>query len=681
MKKKLSLFNSGWIVPLFLLLVAALVFGPLLPRLGFYWDDWAKILVSRLWGLRAYVAYYAEDRPISAWTHIALTPILGASPLPWHLLTLLLRWLSAWGLWWGLNGIWPAARRQNLVAALLFLVYPVFIQQPAAVTFHQQWLQYALFFLSLGAMVAAQRRPARFWLWSGVSILTMLLQLSVTEYFVPLELIRPFVLWLIVCPPEGAAPAGERLALRRRLGRTALAWAPYLALLAVYTLWRLFFQHLSGADPYRANTLYAFLANPVGTLRQVSLVVMIDELRILVTTWADLLYLQMINVPPFTLLSYAAGAGVGLLSGGFLWIYSRRQAQVPPAGWVRQAALLGLVAVLLGPLPAWITGRQVVFDFHSNRYAMPAMFGAALLFAAGIEWLVQRRLQVALLVGVLVALSAGLHMRVANDYRWLWTDEQRFFWQLSWRAPNLQAPTALFLEEEPFPNQGLFSTSAALNLVYPQPPGWGAQAGPSAPAQANRLAYWVYALKPRYRTPPASLAINLTSTFRTLQFNGQTPDSLLLAKDALHANCLWVLRPTDTDLPYLSPVQRAFLPVSNQSRILGSPAAPGYPPVEMLGPEPPHTWCYYFEKADLARQLQDWQAISRLAAEAKTRGYGPQISGSNAPYEWLPFIEGLARAGDWSEAARLTRRSAEQDAHYQPMLCRLWTQNSRPQRG
>ena len=37
--------------PLFMLLVAILAFGLMIPGLGFYWDDWAKILVSRLYGL------------------------------------------------------------------------------------------------------------------------------------------------------------------------------------------------------------------------------------------------------------------------------------------------------------------------------------------------------------------------------------------------------------------------------------------------------------------------------------------------------------------------------------------------------------------------------------------------------------------------------------------------------
>src|SRR5512146_2168695 len=115
--KNIRVSFSNRAVPVFLLLIAVLSFGLLIPWLGFYWDDWAKILVARLWGLRAYFGYYAEDRPVSAWTHILFTPLLGMSPLAWQIFALLLRWLGAWGMAWSMNVLWPFARRQNLSAA------------------------------------------------------------------------------------------------------------------------------------------------------------------------------------------------------------------------------------------------------------------------------------------------------------------------------------------------------------------------------------------------------------------------------------------------------------------------------------------------------------------------------------------------------------------------------------
>ena len=681
---KRSHLITGLSAPVFLLLITCLSFGPVIGELGYYWDDWAKILVPRLWGLADYFQYYAEDRPLSSLTHILFTPILGTTPLPWHVFTLLLRWLSAWGMLWALNGLWPRNQRENLLAALLFVIYPVFVSQPAAVTFHQQWLQYALFFLSLGAMIYAYRQRTAgnrraFHSLTALSLLALIAQISVTEYFIPLELVRPLVLWMLL--------AGEHPNPRSRVRPVLQAWWIYLIPAAAYSIYRLFFVQLPGADPYAPKTLYELSANPLPALKQAVLVAFVDLYHILVDVWGDLLKLKFTQVPPFTLASYGAAALAGLASAAALIFLPLSSSEAKDTGsqqpetmamrkddWPRDAFLLGLAAVLLGPVPAWITGRQVVFDFHSDRYAMAAMFGAALLLAALICWLAQGRVQRAVMASVLVSFAVILHLRVANDYRWIWIDQQRTFWELSWRAPGLKAPTALFYEFEPFPNQGLFSTSAALNLMYPQEAAWQSAGSPTIPDSRDRLAFWVYALHPRWNQAPDDLEIGLSTTFRSLHFEGQTPDTLLLYNDPQFANCLWVLSERDNDHPYLSERMRGFLPISNLERILPQALEQGYPPASILGREPPHnTWCYYFETADLARQQQDWAQIAGLYDAALAGGFHTGASASNSPYEWLPFVEGLARAGRVEDASALTLQAYERDPNYQPMLCSLWS--------
>ena len=262
-------------------------------------------------------------------------------------------------------------------------------------------------------------------------------------------------------------------------------------------------------------------------------------------------------------------------------------------------------------------------------------------------------------------------MRVANDYRWIWTAQQRFLTELSWRAPGLKAPTALFFENEPFPNQGLFSTSASLNLLYPQ-----------SVSQGQPLGY--LGLRPAPALPARARLVHtfgVSTTFRTLTFQGSTPNSLLLYKDPRFSNCLWVLSERDQGHPYLPELVRAFLPISNLERIDPNPAAPANPPTGLLNAEPENSWCYYFEKADLARQQGDWQQAASLADEALARGYSPDAPASNSPYEWLPFIEGLANVGRLEEAANLTRLAFRRDHYYQAMLCRLWTQDLEDSRG
>jgi len=646
----------SWTFPLVLLVLCVVAFGLFIPFIGFYWDDWAKILVSPVYGLSGYWDYYAEDRPLSGWTHVLLTPLLGHSPLPWQIFTLGLRWLTAWGMWWCLSTLWPGARRASAYAAALFVVYPVFTLQPIAVTFHQQWLQYALFVFSAGAMLKAARDPRRYWQWTGAALAASLLQLSVTEYFVGNELLRPVMLLILACQLETS--------WRRRFLTLLRQYAPYALLLGVYLAWRFFFIRLSGDDPYQAVTLAGLLQQPVETLVGLFKTMVRDTHATLVASWLALLEIRRETLSIPLLLGFT---GAAVVSAAALVVYFLRlddgetRTETEPSGWVLQAAALGLLATLAGMLPAWATGRDVLDGFHANRYALPAMFGASLLFASLLVWIAQRRLQQAVLLGVLVALALGMHLRTGNEFRWNWTEQQRFYWQLAWRAPALQPDTAIVLEEEPIPDQGLFSTSAALNLLYPQP------------EEHPTLAYWVYTLLPRYAGGvPADLKIHFQSRFRTLSFKSDAPASILVETRPARGNCLWVLDATYQDDPYLSDRMRAYLPASSLGRIGNRPAA-GYPPRDFFGKEPERSWCYFFEKGDLARQLGDWTQAAGLADQAIERGYQPSTQGANSPHEWVPFIEAYAHEERWEEARDLTLASFAADQNYGGSLCRLWS--------
>ncbi len=330
--------------------------------------------------------------------------------------------------------------------------------------------------------------------------------------------------------------------------------------------------------------------------------------------------------------------------------------------WRTQAFVLGAAAFVLGVLPAWATGRQIVFDFHSDRYALPAMFGASLLWIALITWFNPGRWQRSLWVTLVVTLAMGLQLQTANASRQLWKNEQRFFWQLAWRAPSLQPNTALLTYSEVFPNQGLFSLSAALNLLYPPQP------------TAKSLPYWWYTLTPRYRLGEISDPITLTfkTQFRSLGFRGASPNTLLVQYDLSHGSCLWVITADNAGEPGIEPLTSAMSKITNLSLILPTPSAGWQTPQELFGSEPPHDWCYYYEKADLARQQQDWSTLLSLAEQARKRGFAPTDSRSNAPHEWLPFIEAYAQTNQWAEAASLTQDAASLGREYEPMLAKLW---------
>ncbi|MEJ2706194.1 MAG: hypothetical protein P8074_01150 [Anaerolineales bacterium] len=644
-----------WSVPLALLALCALSFGLLIPWLGFYWDDWPVILMTRLQGAAGFIRFYQYDRPFSAWTYLITAPILGTSPLPWHIFTLLLRWITVVGMWWSLRGLWPRRTREVTWMAFLFAIYPVFTQQPTSVAYSQHWTVFALFFLSLGAMIQSLRTPRWYWPLTALAVTAALVHLLTMEYFLGLELLRPLILWLML---------GEReIDARQRLKATLKYWLPYILVLLVFVVYRLFFLTLAGEDPNNPELLFALFSQPIqAALRLVEAAIQ-DSLYILITSWYQTIQPSQISLTDRFLLVSEVIAFLGAVAVlvFLLRFKSGPQEETPSEEkvndrWALQAMALGLLAVVLGPLPVWLTGKQVILGLYGNRFGLASMFGASIFLVALLEWFTPRRLAKAITLSVLVGLAIGFHLRNANEYRWIWTKQTRFYWQLHWRAPDLQPKTAILSEGELFKYVGYYSTSMGLNLMYPHPP---------SGAEMN---YWFVDLYRNYQRNRSGLAkgIPIKRDFRSFNFSGQSTDSLVIRYEPEQGSCLWVLGPNDADNPILSETIIEVLPASNFDLISAQPVD-GYPPTDIFGPEPEHTWCYYYQKAELARQMGDWEQIVSLGQQAQQQGHG-----ANEIQEWLPFIEGYAMAGELQPALDLTDQVRRVDPALEPRLCHLW---------
>jgi len=105
--------------------------------------------------------------------------------------------------------------------------------------------------------------------------------------------------------------------------------------------------------------------------------------------------------------------------------------------------------------------------------------------------------------------------------------------------------------------------------------------------------------------------------------------------------------------------------LSDPNLIVNVPRAqlPGF-----YGDEPEHDFCFYFQKADLARQFKDWDSIVKYGESALSLGSHPY-----EPAEQFVFIEGYAHVGQWQRAVELSRKAYETSPDVMgPMLCRLW---------
>jgi hypothetical protein len=651
---KLSNSLRPFAFPLALLSLMVLAFGLLIPTLGFFWDDWPVLLTNRLLGNAGLWEFYTYDRPISAWTYVLTLPILGESAPAWHIFTLLLRFATALALWITLRGIWPERRNEAAYAALLFAVYPIFIQQPISVAYSQHWITYLLFFISLGGMVYAVRRPRLFWPLTALSVFTAALHLATMEYFAGLELIRPLVLWLVLS--NEAAP---RLA---RLRRTLVYYLPYLLVLIGFFIWRLFLLHIPGEDVNSPTLLIEMLRTPLPALQRLAEFVLQDMMQALVFVWSRLVDPNTVDLHQLTtFLFWLVALITGVAAFFFLSFYRRNSEDAPiqPDRWPLQAMGLGMTIILAGMLPVWLSDRQMIEGLYGNRYGLPAMFGAALLWVGLLRWLVAGRMKQILLVSIMLGLAVGLHLRVANDYRWSWISQQRFYWQLNWRAPSIAPHTAILSDGEIFPFVGWYSTAAGINLLYPE-------------GQGEDLNYWFFSLgrEIEYQLPEFLDGITLKQGLRNYTFEGESKNGLVIHYEPNDFDCLIILSPEDAELPDLPSITRRALPNANPSRILAQSSP--LPSTAIFGPEPEHTWCYYYQKASLARQFADWDAVVQLGDQVQAQGYHPRKSTSDTPHEWLPFIEGYAMTGQLEKAREISQTVLSEDERMLVSLCQLW---------
>jgi len=159
------------------------------------------------------------------------------------------------------------------------------------------------------------------------------------------------------------------------------------------------------------------------------------------------------------------------------------------------------------------------------------------------------------------------------------------------------------------------------------------------------------------------LAIEQNYLART--FHGNTSQMVVI--DFSPPGCLRVLDPLiDSENRLLDPLLRDAAVLSNTSMIKGDQTVPM--PTSLFASEPAHGWCYYFEKADLARQFGDWDEVVKLGKKAFNLNDSP-----NNPLERFVFIEGYTHVGEWTRAVELSKVSYRVSKDFVgPLLCRLW---------
>ena len=650
MLKKIK--DSWWIDILLLVLISALAYLPDVLSLSYYRDDWYYMYDGLVAGPKIFEIMFLHLRPARGPLFAFLFSLFGTSPLPYHLLSYFWRLLGGLSLFWMFGLLWPGRRSARFFAATMFTIYPGFLWWVSGIEYQPMVLSLGLQVLSIAltfkAVLTENLRQRIF--WYALSIMTGLYALSLVDYTTGIEAFRWIGVFVLVNRRT------DLRSWRQKLSQTLKFVAPTLLIPLAYLLWRQFFFE----NWRKATDITLQLSAIVSSVTAFFwwLVYSIQSfLNVTVFAWglpfSQIFYANRLRDILIGLAFAVVGLSLALLAENW---FSKDSGE-PDAnskGWTREAILLGIFGSLAGILPIVLANRTVAFGRFSH-YALPASI-AAVLLVAGLVYSVKGGLSRTIVIGLFVGLAMLTHRGLSAQARSEEAMIQNFWWQMSWRAPDLK-PGVLLITTYPFDfADDIDVVIGPANFIY----------YPEKQAQA-----------------PVKLAVNAEVV------QGQTVTDILVGKkerlvnyydaheyDSNFANVLIVTQPSaNACLRVIDPrwpnysmtdgnwVSETAAKSKVDNIVLTGPSH--LPPAYLFGPDPGHDWCYYFEKADLARQAGDWQEVVRLYGGAKSQGLTP-----NDQIELMPFLQAYAYLGDKQAVKQLSTIINAQD-WYKLQTCQV----------
>ncbi len=656
MRKTISFLTSGLSTPWLLLLLTSISFGLTIPFLGYFMDDWYLIWFKHAFSALEYPAYFALDRPLMGYFYIAANALLfnSESPLVWHIFGILTRWVCTLALWQFLNTLWPKNLKQNTWVALLAAVFPGFTQHWIVVVYSFFYICLAGLFFSFTLMIRALRSRKLFWLNYILSILIGFYAYAAAEFYFGLELIRPLIIWFVL--------ADFFPVRRQRFWKTLKYWSPYLVVYLAFGVWRTFFfesmNHTITLTDQLSTSLWGVIIRGLGkTINAV--------LESTLTVWTQILDLS--NYPSLgkiPWLIFILSLTVFFILIWWLrshWKNNRNDNGETPDSWSSQSFWLGVFSLIVAVLPFWAADLDVSTIYPYDRFMLAYLFGSCLIVAGMInQFSRNRNLQVAFL-SILVAAAVAFQVNHSVRYKNLAAYQKELIWQLAWRAPDLHPGTTLVTHT--LPSLEYLSGNAITSQVN-----WTYSI---APVDENRtMKYFFLFLTSPQQDAVKELAPDraIHYRFRTWQFIGST--NQILAVSDTSKGCLRVLdaelTPVNTVVELYPKSMADAVDLSNLDVIIAD-GSQKTPPTLFFRDEPAHTWCYYFEKADLARQYGDYAKSYSLVKEANSLSFYPLDL-----TEWYPFIDGALHLGHFDEATELSTRIIPDSYLVHNGVCNTW---------
>ena len=651
-------------IPLLFLIVTIVAYGLLLPLTGFYWDDWPFAWIAKFLGPQEFFPAFATVRPFLAPIFFVTTSLIPLEPIYWQLFALLIRFISGLSAWFALSQVWPHYKRQALIASLLFLVFPGYSQHWVALThINQEWIPFIFYLLSFGFTARALRNqyviarsgatkqsPDEEGITSGNerprndtinAFLLLIAGVFPTEYFIGLEPLRFLFIWVIV--------SEQTSGFRQRFVQTIKYWLPYLLIWLANAAWLAYFYTIGSYESYDVEvvtqpmTIPYFFSSIIEAIWKAGFYV-----------WGQVIVLMTNSITsPTSLLTLA----LIFLSFFLLSFYFLKHpfTQISTSKFALQAILIGVIGILLGRIPSCAAGLPLTLQSSYDRFMISMMLGGSLFATGLIELLIKNPRVKTYVFAVLIALGIGQQFFNANIFRRDWAKQQEIYWQLAWRIPAMDPGTVLLTDQMPIDYETDLSFTAPINWMY------------ASDYTRSDLPYAMLYVEKRLggSLPSLETNTNIELSFRTVSFKGSTSQAIVIYMP--RNGCLRVLNPAWGDEITYSRQSRFLvdaIPLSDASNIIMSNDQTVNLPFLS---EPEHTWCYYYAKAELARQKEDWLQVNDLINQAIFLGYQPEDT-----FEWLTYIEAKALIGEIEAAEKISADAFAQDKGIRDGLCLIW---------
>lgn len=642
-------------------------------KTGFYWDDWPVIWVYAEQGVDGIRKYFSSDRPVYGHVYSLLIPIFGFAKIPWFSLLLFSVFVMAITWFNFLIDLWPKQYSRAWLAASFLAVYPGFMHHGIAFTYSQHFVSGFLFVVSLHAsFIAVKNTCLRSFFWIIVSTITALSSFFLIEYFIGLEFVRPYILYIAF-----RRKFGDSISFKNIIIKIANQWIATLSAFLVFMFFQSYFLNPLG---YRnvSTVLGKFEFNFSYIILTKLKIFIINFLATTLSSWFRTLDYNSINlnygksVIASWLVFVIVMAVVVII---FLFFKKNNSNKLESNDLhARECFYLSILLLIFAGIPYVAADIRIDLDtITRDRFSISFMFGSSLLLAFVITSISKKCIYAAVIGGIFIGAASAFQFRATNELRSDWENQRNIFWQFAWRFPVLKQGTTVYAEGLPLLLTGN-QAAANLNLLY---------------GNAGSLGDIDYIILDLNHTSIHTLAPDPTfeqvtaGKLRSFEFHGTTSQAIAMWIPQNNYNfgnhersSIRFLDSVNSDeIPFLGPESRMVAHQSRPNKVTdaklifgtGSTSLPAGPLLKIIGPEPLHSWEYYFQKAELARQNNDWDQIVMLEIEANKKGLEPLSSS-----ELHPFIEARIRRGEIKEALQLTRKNLTLSPYELIFTIRLW---------